>query len=39
VAHVCNPNYSGGRDEEDYGSKPDSFLKIPNTKRVVEWIK
>jgi hypothetical protein len=22
VAHVCNPSYSGGRDQEDHGSKP-----------------
>jgi hypothetical protein len=22
VAHTCNPSYSGGRDQEDYGSKP-----------------
>jgi hypothetical protein len=22
VAHACNPNYSGGRDQEDHGSKP-----------------
>jgi hypothetical protein len=22
VAHACNPSYSGGRDEEDRGSKP-----------------
>jgi hypothetical protein len=22
VAHNCNPNYSGSRDQEDYGSKP-----------------
>jgi hypothetical protein len=22
VAHVCNPSYSGGRDQEDYGSNP-----------------
>jgi hypothetical protein len=22
VAHVCNPSYSGGRDQEDCGSKP-----------------
>jgi hypothetical protein len=22
VAHTCNPNYSGGRDQEDRGSKP-----------------
>jgi hypothetical protein len=20
VAHVCNPSYSGGRDQEDHGS-------------------
>jgi hypothetical protein len=25
VAHTCNPSYSGGRDQEDLGSKP--FLK------------
>jgi hypothetical protein len=39
VAHTCNPNYSGGRDEEDRGSKPaqtDSSqdLKKPITKRT-----
>jgi hypothetical protein len=22
VAHACNPSDSGGRDQEDYGSKP-----------------
>jgi hypothetical protein len=22
VAHACNPNYSGGRDHQDQGSKP-----------------
>jgi hypothetical protein len=22
VAHACNPSYSGGRDQEDLGSKP-----------------
>jgi hypothetical protein len=21
-AHTCNPSYSGGRDQEDQGSKP-----------------
>jgi hypothetical protein len=21
VAHICNPNYSGGRDQEDHGSR------------------
>jgi hypothetical protein len=40
VAHTCNPSYSGGRDQEDHGSKPapgkyssDSISKIPNTKQ------
>jgi hypothetical protein len=22
VAQACNPSYSGGRDQEDHGSKP-----------------
>jgi hypothetical protein len=22
VAHICNPSYSGGRDQEDHSSKP-----------------
>jgi hypothetical protein len=22
VTHACNPSYSGGRDQEDLGSKP-----------------
>jgi hypothetical protein len=22
MAHICNPGYSGGRDQEDLGSKP-----------------
>jgi hypothetical protein len=22
VAHACNPSYSGGRDQENHGSKP-----------------
>jgi hypothetical protein len=24
VAHTCNPNYSGGRDQEDHSLKPGS---------------
>jgi hypothetical protein len=39
VAHACNPSYSGGRDQEDHGSKSaqansswDSISKIPITK-------
>jgi hypothetical protein len=41
MAHVCNPSYSGGRDEEDHGLKPaqenslqDPISKIPITKRA-----
>jgi hypothetical protein len=40
VAHACNPNYSGGRDQEDQGSKPalanslkDSISKKAITKQ------
>jgi hypothetical protein len=22
LVHACNPSYSGGRDQEDFGSKP-----------------
>jgi hypothetical protein len=40
VAHTCNPSFSGGRDQEDEGSKPtqensfqDPISKIPNTKQ------
>jgi hypothetical protein len=47
VAHACNPSYSGGRDQEDGGSKPseasslqDPISKIPFTKiGLVEWLK
>jgi hypothetical protein len=40
VAHTCNPSYSGGRDQEDCGSKPawanslwDLILKKPFTEK------
>jgi hypothetical protein len=40
VAHTCNPRYSGGRDQEDHGSKPaqanslrDPISKILNTNK------
>jgi hypothetical protein len=44
VAHTCNPGYSGGRDQEDHGSKPTwansssrPYLEKPFTKiRLVE---
>jgi hypothetical protein len=48
VAHACNPSYSGGRDQEDCGSKPawensskDPISKKPFTKKkkgLVEWL-
>jgi hypothetical protein len=41
VAHTCNPCYSGGRDQEDHGSKPawvnslkDPILKTPSQKKA-----
>jgi hypothetical protein len=50
MAHACNPSYSGGRDQEDRGSKPawvssslDLISKITITKKreggLVEWLK
>jgi hypothetical protein len=48
VAHACNPSYSGGRDQDDRGSKDylprqivlRSYLEKPFTKIVlVEWLK
>jgi hypothetical protein len=47
VVHACNPSYSGGRDQEDRGSKPaqgnssrDPYLKKTITKKgLVEWLK
>jgi hypothetical protein len=50
VAHVCNPSYSGGRDQGDPGSKPplanSSARPYPTklfTKKkkigLVEWLK
>jgi hypothetical protein len=44
VAHTYNPSYSGGRDEEDQGSKPawanslqDPILKQSFTKKKGWW--
>jgi hypothetical protein len=44
VAHTCNSSYSGGRDQEDHGSKParanssrDPISKNPSQKGLVEF--
>jgi hypothetical protein len=44
MAHACNSNYSGGRDQEDRGSKPvqansscDPILKKPITITKKDW--
>jgi hypothetical protein len=41
VVHTCNPNYSGGEDQEDCGSKPaqansvqDPISKNPSQKKA-----
>jgi hypothetical protein len=47
VAHTCNPSYSGGSDQEDWGLKPApdkqfSKLNLEKThhkKGVMEWLK
>jgi hypothetical protein len=47
VAHACNPSYSGGRDQEDQGSKPDGQIVLETLSRkknhhkkgLVEWLK
>jgi hypothetical protein len=46
VAHACNPSYSGGRDQEDRGSKPAGQIvfetlsqKSLHNKGLVEWLK
>jgi hypothetical protein len=47
VALACNPSDSGGRDQEDHGSKPAQanssarpYLKKPFTKKgLEEWLK
>jgi hypothetical protein len=47
VAQACNPNHSGGRDQEDCGLKQagsnssrDPILKNPITKKgLVDWLK
>jgi hypothetical protein len=49
VAHACNPSYSGGRDQEDYGSKPGPGKQFARPypeknpskkkkKKLMEWL-
>jgi hypothetical protein len=44
MAHACNPSYSGGRDQEDPGSKPvranslkKTYLKNTQYKKKGWW--
>jgi hypothetical protein len=41
MAHACNPSYSGGRDQEDRGSKPawENSLQDPILKKLITWKK
>jgi hypothetical protein len=45
VAHACNPNYSGGRDQEDHSLKQPRQIvhetlsrKYLTQKGLVEWL-
>jgi hypothetical protein len=46
LAHICNPSYSGGRDQEDRSSKPAQanssmrpyLEKTLPKKGLVEWL-
>jgi hypothetical protein len=33
MAHTYNPSYSGGRDQQDHGSKPDPIWKKTHHKK------
>jgi hypothetical protein len=44
VAHAYNPSYSGGRDQEDQGSKPaqaNCYMRpyLKNSTGLEEWLK
>jgi hypothetical protein len=34
VAHACNPSYSGGRDQEDFSSKPAQANSWPQDPKL-----
>jgi hypothetical protein len=46
MVHTCNPSYSGGRDQEDRGSKPARAnsshetlsRKTQHKKGLLEWL-
>jgi hypothetical protein len=38
VAHACNPNYSGGRDQEDHSSQDPISKKKQHKKGLVDWL-
>jgi hypothetical protein len=38
MAYACNPNYSGGSDQEDHRLKPD-LENDQHKKGLVEWLK
>jgi hypothetical protein len=42
VAHTCNPSYSGGRNQEDHGLKPDRANNSTRPyvdKGLMKWLK
>jgi hypothetical protein len=39
VAHFCNPNYLGGRDQEDYGLRPAWAKKLARLHlKQIRWV-
>jgi hypothetical protein len=40
VTHACNPSYSGGRDQDDHGSKPGqaNSLGSPISKKLITYL-
>jgi hypothetical protein len=37
MAHACNPNSLGGRDQEDSSSRPGKKLAIPHLSQF-KWV-
>jgi hypothetical protein len=36
MAHACNPNYSGGRDQENWGWKPALANSLQRKKLITK---